>query len=191
MNKFRVFLLTSCLILPLLMILLSTGGSCRIKTGIVNECKSLDSGIKKTLFINQLDSSGKKIGLWIENGGLSETYYLNGKKNGVYKSYFKKNKKLAGLGEYKTDEPSGTWYYFDENGHITLIEKDVSVNKKLKVKDNDSGPAGILKYKSIVQIFNKNGIVIEEGIALYDEDIEIDFVRYGKWNYYDNNGRLK
>jgi len=46
------------------------------------------------LTLNQNDGQAKKNGFWIEENGLKEVYYLHGKKNGVYKSYFKKTKKL-------------------------------------------------------------------------------------------------
>jgi len=139
--------------------------------------------------INQTDRQGRKQGLWIEDNGLKEAYYLNGKKNGVYKSYLKKTRKLEALGWYEQDKPTGNWYYFDETSHLFLSEQILGANKNLKVK-NDEGNFILLPFQSYVKLYHKNGLVAKEGSALYDESIETDFYMHGNWKYYDEAGKL-
>jgi antitoxin component YwqK of YwqJK toxin-antitoxin module len=57
-----------------------------------------------SIVINQLDSNGKKTGLWItvESRLKSEIYYKHGFKNGIYKVYHQ-NGELFAIGEYIND----------------------------------------------------------------------------------------
>ncbi|MBW7943056.1 MAG: hypothetical protein H3C64_11875 [Candidatus Kuenenia stuttgartiensis] len=138
---------------------------------------------------NLTDKQGRKQGLWIEDNGSKEVYYLNGKKNGVYKSYFKKTGKLEVLGWYQQDKSIGDWYYFDETSRLFMVEKPSGENKEIKIR-NDEGTSILLPFKSYVQLYNKNGIIAKEGLALYEEDIQLEFYMYGKWKYYDETGKL-
>lgn len=138
---------------------------------------------------NQKDKQGRKQGLWIEDNGLKEVYYLNGKKNGVYKSYFKKTGKLEALGWFEQDKQTGNWYYFDETSRLFLSEQILGENKNIKVK-NDEGNLILLPFQSYAKLYHKNGLVAKEGTALYDESIEIEFYMHGNWKYYDEAGKL-
>lgn len=142
-------------------------------------------------FINQKDKQGRKQGLWIEDKkyGLQEVYYLNGLKNGVFKSYFPKNDKLEAFGWYEQDKPSGTWYYFDETTRLYLSATVLEGNKEIKVK-NDEGNYILLPFKSYIKVYHKNGLLAEEGLGLYDESVQIDFYMFGAWKYYDETGKL-
>jgi antitoxin component YwqK of YwqJK toxin-antitoxin module len=139
--------------------------------------------------INHLDSNGQKIGLWIENDGLNEVYYKDGKRNGTFKSYSKKNRRLSGFGEYTNGKRTGVWYYFNENGQIDMLESDISTNDDLQIL-RDDGELVTPKFKSLLSFYYLNGEINEQGVALYDEDIEIDFYKYGTWKYYDQEGNL-
>lgn len=139
--------------------------------------------------LNRKDGQGKKQGLWIESNGLKEIYYLNGQKNGIYKSYFKKTGKLEALGEYENNKPKGTWYYFDETSRLFMIEVKLDENKEIKVK-NDEGSYILLLHKSMIKVYGKNGLLVKEGMGLYDEDVQIDFYMFGTWKYYDETGKL-
>ncbi|MET0637371.1 MAG: hypothetical protein ABWZ25_15175 [Chitinophagaceae bacterium] len=130
-------------------------------------------GIEDT-FINHKDGQGRKQGFWIEDGGLKEIYYFNGKKNGNYKSYSRKTGKLEGFGWYEQDRPTGIWYYYDETSSLFLTERILGNNRNLRVK-NDEGHSILLPFQSYVQLYHKNGLVSEEGIALYEDSVEIDF----------------
>jgi len=143
----------------------------------------------KDTSINKKDSQGKKQGLWIEDNGLKEIYYLNGLKNGVYKSYFQKTGKLEALGWYEQDKSTGNWCYFDEASRLFIVENKLGSNKEIKVR-NDEGTFILLPFKSFVKVYHKNGVLAKEGLALYDEDIEIDFYMHAIWKYYDEAGKL-
>ena len=139
--------------------------------------------------INLLNSNGQKIGLWIENNGLNEVYYKDGKRNGIFKSYYRKNGRLSGFGEYLNGNRTGTWYYFNENSQIVMIESEISNNVDLQIL-RDDGELVTPEFKSFVSLYYPNGVIKEQGIAFYNEDIEIDFYKYGTWKYYDQSGNL-
>ena len=156
---------------------------------LTNESQNTAQTQSKDTSFNQTDRQGRKQGLWIEGNGLKEVYYLNSKKNGINKSYFKKTGKLESLGWYKQDKPIGIWYYFDETNRLFLSEQILVENKKLKVK-NDEGNFILMPFQSYVKLYHKNGLIAKEGTALYDEDVLIDFYMYGNWKYFDEAGQL-
>lgn len=65
-------------------------------------------------------------GLWIsyyDNGiKWSESYYTNGKQDGHSLTFYP-NGKVRYIGEYKNDEKTGTWTFYDDSGNITKEEK--------------------------------------------------------------------
>lgn len=138
--------------------------------------------------VNLYDANGLKTGLWIEDNGLKEIYYKKGKRNGIFRSYSKKSGKLDCLGECLDNQRIGTWYYFHENGHLILIEKDICINHETTT--TDFGSEITPKFRSYVVLYYPNGEKKEEGIALYDEDIEIDYFKSNNWKYYDEFGNL-
>jgi len=125
-----------------------------------------------------------KNGLIKGENGLKETYYRNGRKNGIFKSYYKSNGKLEAIGFYEDDKPVGSWYYFNHAGQILMIEEKKGINKDKQVKGDD----GVLikpKYMSYLKQYDpKTGLLKTEGVALYFEDIEIDYFKYGTWKEY-------
>jgi antitoxin component YwqK of YwqJK toxin-antitoxin module len=145
--------------------------------------------VKEDSTINQLDKNGLKNGFWIENEPLlTEVYYRNGKKNGLFRSYHN-NGKLYGFGEYKNDIQVGTWYCFDDSSKLEYIEKEIEYNPSAKyVTKNDETFKPI--FKSYLIIFYPNGQVKEDGYIIYDEDLQISYTEIGKWEYYDENGKL-
>jgi len=145
--------------------------------------------LTKNSTINSVDSNGQKIGLWIENDGLIEVYYKDGERDGIFKNYYRKNGRLAVFGEYIKGKRTGVWYYFDDIGQIYMIERDISDNDKLQIS-RDDGEKITPKNKSFISLYYPNGALKEEGIALYNDDIEIDFHKYGTWKYYDLDGNL-
>lgn len=158
-------------------------------TGTITNYQEQIQQQDKDTTINKKDSQERKQGLWIEDNGLKEVYYLNGLKNSVYKVYFAKTGKLEVLGWYQQDKPIGDWYYFDETSRLFMIEKPSGENKEIRVR-NDEGAFILLPFKSYVKLYNKNGTIAKEGLALYDEDIQIEFYMYGDWKYYDETGKL-
>ena len=138
---------------------------------------------------NKFDSLGQKTGLWLEDNGMQEVYFKSNKRNGIFKSYYPNNGKLHCLGEYKDDDPVGTWYYFNESSEIKCIEKTIEINTDLSFIDK-SGERRTPDHKSYLIWYYPDGTIKEEGIVLYSESIEIDFVKYGKWKYYNKSGVL-
>ena len=137
-------------------------------------------------FINQTDKNGLRYGLWKDDRKGILSYYKNGKLNGVYRVFSKTTGKLSCFGEYANGFRTGNWFYFNEKSQLVMIEKNISVNTD-KIKKDD-GKEIVPKFKSYVIIYYTNGFVREEGTALYDEDIEMDFFKTGIWKYYDKKG---
>ena len=142
---------------------------------------------------NLINKEGKKDGLWNEDTGhgLEEIYYKNGLRDGVYKRYNAVNGKLMFFGEYTKGKQSGSWYFFNENGHLILMDKKIGQNTDLTVM-RDDGKRIKPNNKSYIKEYYYIGVIKEEGIALYDDDDspEIFFFKKGKWQYYDSSGKL-
>ncbi|TKC60158.1 hypothetical protein FBD94_14685 [Pedobacter hiemivivus] len=131
------------------------------------------------------DRNGRqKNGLILEDHGLTEYYYKGGKKNGVFKNYFKRNRKLHILGFYKDDEPVGSWYFFNQEGGIYLIEDIKGSNKSKEVRRADGVMVKptFMSYRK--EYDSKTGEVKREGLALFYENVEDGFYRYGYWKEY-------
>ena len=138
---------------------------------------------------NQVDVRGQRKGLWIEQNGLIEAYYSAGLKNGFFKSYNRKNGKLSSFGEFSEGKKCGVWYYFDEKSFLIVKELNIRENNEFEIL-RDDGVEVRMKYISCTYFFYTNGRVKEEGQVLYNDDIEIDFVKIGEWKYYDDKGNL-
>jgi antitoxin component YwqK of YwqJK toxin-antitoxin module len=163
--------------------------SCQAKT---DKCVENKVDNKKKVVCtdcNKTDKPGKKFGLWIEDDGLTETYYKNGLKHGIYKKYFPINGKLQGFGEFRNGRSVSNWYHFDEQSKLLMIEKNITKNTDITVTQDD-GKKVKLSDKSYITLYYPNGIVREEGIAVYNDDAQIGFYKFGLWKYYDETGNL-
>ena len=161
----------------------------RIIFFIVLSFFSLKVTAQSDTIVNQLNHNLKKDGLWIENKGLIEAYYENGIKNGTFKSYYR-NGKLSGFGEYTNGVETGTWYYFDEAGHLIMQVNQINKNKNL-FRIRGDGVKITPELISYVKLYYPSGLVEKEGFVIYDGDIEIDYYETGIWKYYDKQGVLK
>lgn len=78
-----------------------------------------DSHVKTDNDLNQTDSVGNKEGYWCENEGTLRYYsfYKDGKKNGLFRSYEQDGNKwlLLSIGQYVNDKEVGQWQFFEEN----------------------------------------------------------------------------
>ncbi len=143
--------------------------------------------------VNQLTDKGQKEGLWIDtiHNRIREVYYNNGIESGIFKKYNLKGK-LFVLGEYCNGKMCGTWYYFENYGHLMMTFKDFSRNT-YSIIDEGSGRRYIPDYKCYSTSYYPNGNVKNEGLLLWSEgeSPESDFsVEYGEWKYYDEAGIL-
>lgn len=156
-----------------------------ISTVLMFSCNSkTDRNTRSTSFSNLKVSQKNKNGLIQENDGLTEYYYQDGKKNGVFKNYFKVNRKLHVLGFYKDDEAVGMWYFFNQDGGIYLIEdiKGPNKNKKVKRSDGVMIMPPLMSYRK--EFDPKTGKIKREGLALFYENVEDGFYRFGYWKEY-------
>lgn len=140
--------------------------------------------------INQFNDKGQKDGFWIEKttSMTIESYYKNGKKSGIFRSY-SPNGKLQDFGEFKNGEEAGTWYSFGDQGHLIMIQKDFSINTDTVILD--TGKKYLYPHKCYTIMYNPNGTVEKEGVLLWNDDPQMDDVyEFGKWKYYDEAGKL-
>ncbi|WEK20482.1 MAG: hypothetical protein P0Y49_04935 [Candidatus Pedobacter colombiensis] len=137
-----------------------------------------------TNFSESKDSVKMKNGLIYQDDWLTEYYYKNGKKNGVFKNYFKRNRRLHVLGFYKDDAPVGTWYFFNQDGGLYLIEdiKGLNKNKEVRRSDGVMVKPPFMSYRK--EYDPKTGEIKREGLALFYKNVEDGFYRYGSWKKY-------
>lgn len=145
--------------------------------------------------VNQLNTKGLKEGLWREDVNKywrTETYYQNGKKNGLYKSFNISKGELDCFGEYENDTMMGTWYYFGDLGHLIMVLKDFAINT-ISINNEENNRKYIPHYKCYSISYYPNGNIKDKGLLLWNEgeDPESDLsVEYGEWKYYDESGKL-
>lgn len=142
---------------------------------------------------NQFNNKGQKTGLWVDSSGsfIIEKYYKNDILSGIYIEYYTTGK-LSIFGEYKNGLRCGAWFYFDNNGYLTMLFKDFSKNNYSIINEGD-GKKYIPDYKCYTITYYPNGNIQNEGTLLWSEGEapESDFsVEYGEWKYYDENGKL-
>lgn len=148
----------------------------------------------KTAQINQYNSKGQKEGYWIEDRGFDriETYYCNGKKSGLFKSYTKDNiPTLKFFGAYHNDKVTGKWYYFDEWGRLLFTESNITPNRDTVTLYGER--KYVYRNKSYTTDYYPSGQIKREGIVLWDDEGDIEsgnFHEYGEWKYYDEDGNL-
>ena len=124
--------------------------------------------------INSFDNTGKKNGFWIENDNdiRVERYFVNGKKNGIEKSYYR-NGTLMSFLEYKEGHIKGVGYFFHEKGYLsfTIKYEDIVTYKRQKFQSG------------YFTIYNPTGKIEEAGIGLFKEGEEEfgEEIRIGKW----------
>lgn len=117
--------------------------------------------------VNQTDAKGRKQGVW-------QKFHQNGK--------------LRYKGEFKNDQPIGTFYYYDNTGALTLMMKnDGDIGRSelyyskgpLKAKGNyvDQKKDSIWNYYSI------------EGFKI-SEELYLNGVKEGVWKVYYKDGTL-
>jgi len=137
---------------------------------------------------NLRNTVGNKVGLWVENNGQIEVYYKDGLRDGVFRLYEGNTWRLTLFGEFRNGRRVGIWYFFDREGYLYWVEKDIGENLGLSVK-RDDGKSIVPKFRSYITEYYPNGVVKAEGIALYNEDPVIDYFKKGIWKYYDASGR--
>ena len=145
--------------------------------------------------VNRYNHNEQKEGLWKENTSKywrTETYYQNGKKNGIYKKFSTRRNELELFGEYRNDTITGTWYHFGDYGHLMMTFSEFTKNIHSIITGNNKGKY-TPDYKCYMTSYYPNGRKKEEGLLLWNEgeSPESDFsVEYGEWKYYDENGNL-
>lgn len=150
--------------------------------------KLKDIGISPSeVNINNLNSNGKKNGMWIEETEeyIIIQYYNNGIKDGLELWYDNKSNpiKINCIINYNHND-----FYeiidFDDNGLVLGLTQNIRINNKYPKAKH------LYKYVGHHKSY-KNGKITAEGDLIFDEEWEIDCVRIGEWKIYDEEGNYK
>jgi uncharacterized protein len=144
----------------------------------------------------QYDKNSEETGKWTYrdtvHGNASECYYLNGKKNGLYKRFYLDGA-LGECGQYKNDYEDGEWKYFTNNGSLIkecsfkagkLIGqyKEYYPNGRIKVEGTYRQAEGKIKVTAIGAGSGKRRV--------YDKTIPNKEYKTGKWVFYNTSGNI-
>lgn len=83
------------------------------------------------------------------------------------------NTKITSKGKFKHGDPIKIWLYYRADGSLEKKEKTTFFKKKIKTT-----------------FYHPNGKVYRKGKAkMVDEPDGVHYYWYGKWKYYDDNGK--
>lgn len=146
---------------------------------------------------NKLDSLGRKTGIWIEpsdeNLYISFDTYLNGKKNGLSRTYMYDRELNAycieEIREYSHDNPNGQWQIFDRytKGYAIVDSFSIADEHMLQIARpkyyEEYTPDTV--WQSYTREYRDDGLRAE-GWVLFDTDYIIDYYQVGEWKYYSS-----
>lgn len=138
---------------------------------------------------NQVDKSGRRHGLWIEEDKERRyaRFYNSGTLNGLYTEHMLRDRKPQCIGHFENGIARGQWVYFRGDGSLEYIVFIARENSKKRIR-NAARKWIIPRYSCWLQLYRMNGTVVKEGEAVYDESVEVDYYMVGKWRYFDENG---
>lgn len=158
---------------------------------VVSSFSSLSQSPKVNGYLNQYNTDGEKIGLWItdnEAGYRNIAYYRNGKNHGISVYYDLRSGYLSLFAEFTDGAPSGHWFEFGYYGQLIGERYDFKNNDIiLHLSSGDICPA---TYCYSVYYYD-NGVIQQEGEELFFDLGEIDYWEYGLQKYYNEDGTLK
>jgi hypothetical protein len=108
---------------------------------------SYAGGLRSSDTLNKLNRSGEREGWWVLKEKdpvtgvelkLKEGRYINGRKNGVWITYYEDGKTPRLIGEYSDNRPSGSYFRFDRKGDLqqaSAIPKSISVKQRVQVSN--------------------------------------------------------
>lgn len=134
---------------------------------------------------------------YFDNGQLEREFKVTDLKRCTMKIYFKDGKIKADI-EYYNGGPVKEQDFY-ANGQLKYIEehtKNMDYLIQMKSYSETGKPQSLFEItdtkKKIFykKEFGENGLLKEEGPMRYSTDI-LDYVKDGKWSFYDDNGALK
>jgi hypothetical protein len=146
-----------------------------------SQLKSYIIGVKGDT-LNRVDMNGKKQGPWVahfdelrgEPGFEEEGYYVNDKKDGVWRKYSLMGD-LTAMENYRWGNKDGKNVYFTSTGQLLREESWKAVNP-----DNPYDTVDVYDLNDPTKIIDRQ-VVKLEGYTL----------KHGTWNYYDpSSGRM-
>lgn len=145
---------------------------------------------------NKYDKNGNKTGLWITQDRYRKTFvnYKNGKKDGVSYTLDTDDGTLDYFTRYSNGKLVDLFCFFDTGGLAYRMYdfREFEIELKTPYKDYsswDKAPDRICHSVS----YYPNGNIKDEGDIIFwsEEGPEIDFIEYGEWKYYNEDGSPK
>ena len=144
---------------------------------------------------NQYDENGDKTGLWITQDSCWRNYrnYKNGKEDGVSYRLDTDDDNLDYFARCSNGELVDFYRFYDTGGlayrMYNFRKLDVDLKSPYKDWTWDKAPDRICHSVE----YYPNGNIKAEGDLIFwsDDDPEIDFIEYGEWKYYNEDGTMK
>lgn len=144
---------------------------------------------------NKYDENGNKTGLWITQDEYRKNFanYKNGNKDGVSYNLDTDDGTLDYFVRYSNGELVDFYCFYDTGGlayrMFDFMEFEIELKTPYKGYTWDKAPDRICHSVD----YYPNGNIKSEGDIIFwsDSDIEIDFIEYGEWKYYNEDGTLK
>lgn len=116
------------------------------------------------------DWKGRREGKWLFFSGAFEYVYTykNGERNGLFTQQNCRSKVIQCLGEYSNNDLSGDWFSYDDQGILLEERRNIKLIKKRLFSKNE------YKYEAYVKIYSRDGTIIKEGYALFNDDWEVE-----------------
>lgn len=145
--------------------------------------------------INQVDSLGRKQGLWFDIGykSLAILHYEDDKETGLARYYDQEGDtdvyNLYVLGNFNQGKPSGEWQYFHDNGVPGVIQTRIQPNVRFLEEARWAGYEHPEESSQCyIQIYDNCGKLEREGWAIFIEDFEYEGENVGEWKIYSPQG---
>lgn len=142
------------------------------------------------MIVNQVDSNGRKSGVWIESTSWLN-YYYNGKVNGPSIIFRKSNDNSITFDlivQQKKGKFSGSTMSFHPNGVVSYLLVNVTPNTDFVGAQKIYSHDFVFPYQAYCYEFYPDGNLKAKGWMILGEDFEMDNERVGLWNFYGSDG---
>lgn len=144
---------------------------------------------------SKYNENGNKTGLWITEDGYRKNFtnYKNGKEDGVSYRLDTEDDTLEFFARCSNGELVDFFRFYDTGGLAYRMydfrKFEIELKPPYKGYTWDKGPDRICHSVE----YYPNGNIKAEGDMIFwsYEDPELDFIEYGEWKYYNDDGSLK
>jgi len=142
--------------------------------------------------VNKTNLRGEKEGLWITYFKKDKLIanYKDGKYDGpIYR--LQSNNNILYFGQFKNGKYDGIWYWFDKQGQCVSKITILNANNKIMIIQKDMNKKVSCEVEAYEIDYYCNMKIKAEGKILFNngDSVEMgEFLNHGIWKYYDTNG---